>query len=168
MVTTKFPGAEEYEYFNDVDPPVLKYPSHEVDLDEEDMDIPWSELILKEKIGTGSFGTVLRADWHGSLSLMKSLRHRNIVLLMGAVIQPPKLSIVTEYLSRSPNLLVDDSYTVKVKVEHDLHAASIKPSHTIQLITNLQPSQREPGKIGSESLTVCVAGASGFIGSCLS
>lgn len=93
---------------------------------------------------------------------MKRLRHPNIVLLMGAVIQPPKLSIVTEYLSRgslyeflqmpgvgssisekrrlsmaydvasgmnylhqmkppivhrdlkSPNLLVDDSYTVKV------------------------------------------------------
>lgn len=93
---------------------------------------------------------------------MKRLRHPNIVLLMGAVIQPPKLSIVTEYLSRgslyellhmpnvgsslserrrlsmaydvasgmnylhqmrppivhrdlkSPNLLVDDSFTVKV------------------------------------------------------
>jgi serine/threonine-protein kinase CTR1 len=31
---------------------------------------------------------------------MKSLRHPNIVLLMGAVTQPPNLSIVTEYLSR--------------------------------------------------------------------
>jgi serine/threonine-protein kinase CTR1 len=31
---------------------------------------------------------------------MKSLRHPNIVLFMGAVTQPPKLSIVTEYLSR--------------------------------------------------------------------
>ncbi|CAJ1967731.1 unnamed protein product, partial [Sphenostylis stenocarpa] len=34
------------------------------------------------------------------VSIMKRLRHPNIVLLMGAVIQPPKLSIVTEYLSR--------------------------------------------------------------------
>lgn len=31
---------------------------------------------------------------------MKRLRHPNIVLLMGAVTQPPNLSIVTEYLSR--------------------------------------------------------------------
>ncbi|RZB86630.1 Serine/threonine-protein kinase CTR1 [Glycine soja] len=205
-------GAEEYESFNEVDRSIMDYPSHEVDLDEEDLDIPWSELILKENIGTGSFGTFLRADWrvmsffHCSkrtlaavtariqiwwkrdlvpeedvavkilkvqgfdpgrfeeflkeVSLMKRLRHPNIVLLMGAVIQPSKLSIVTEYLSslyellhmpnvgsslsekrclsmaydvasgmnylhqmrppivhrdlKSPNLLVDDSYTVKV------------------------------------------------------
>ena len=34
------------------------------------------------------------------VAIMKSLRHPNIVLFMGAVTQPPKLSIVTEYLSR--------------------------------------------------------------------
>uniref|UniRef100_A0A1S3XIH8 Serine/threonine-protein kinase CTR1-like n=1 Tax=Nicotiana tabacum TaxID=4097 RepID=A0A1S3XIH8_TOBAC len=33
-------------------------------------------------------------------AIMKRLRHPNIVLFMGAVIQPPNLSIVTEYLSR--------------------------------------------------------------------
>lgn len=72
---------------------------------------------------SGSFGTVHRADWHGSevavkilmeqdflarrfkeflreVAIMKRLRHPNIVLFMGAVIQPPNLSIVTEYLSR--------------------------------------------------------------------
>lgn len=32
---------------------------------------------------------------------MERLRHPNIVLFMGAVTQPPNLSIVTEYLSRS-------------------------------------------------------------------
>lgn len=31
---------------------------------------------------------------------MKSLRHPNIVLYMGAVTEPPNLAIVTEYLSR--------------------------------------------------------------------
>ncbi|KAJ4979785.1 hypothetical protein NE237_010565 [Protea cynaroides] len=98
-------------------------PSSELSLDVEGLDIPWSDLILKERIGAGSFGTVHRADWHGSdvavkilmeqdfhaehlkeflreVLLMKCLRHPNIVLLMGAVTQPPNLSIVTEYLSR--------------------------------------------------------------------
>ncbi|XP_021890586.1 serine/threonine-protein kinase CTR1-like isoform X1 [Carica papaya] len=91
-------------------------------LKEEDLDIPWSELILKENIGAGSFGTVHRATWRGSdvavkilmeqdfhaqraseflreVAMMKRMRHPNIVLFMGAVTQPPNLSIVTEYLS---------------------------------------------------------------------
>ncbi|KAI3724089.1 hypothetical protein L2E82_35854 [Cichorium intybus] len=92
-------------------------------IDVEDLDIPWSDLILKERIGAGSFGIVHRADWNGSdvavkilleqdfhperlteflqeVAIMRRLRHPNIVLFMGAVTQPPNLSIVTEYLSR--------------------------------------------------------------------
>ncbi|KAJ4764794.1 protein kinase family protein [Rhynchospora pubera] len=98
-------------------------PFNDISIAIHDLIIPWSELALKEKIGAGSFGTVHRADWHGSdvavkilmeqdfhperlkeflreVAIMKSLRHPNIVLLMGAVTQPPNLSIVTEYLSR--------------------------------------------------------------------
>ncbi|KAF8397814.1 hypothetical protein HHK36_016738 [Tetracentron sinense] len=98
-------------------------PRNDIFLDVEDLDIPWSNLVLKERIGAGSFGTVHRADWHGSdvavkilmeqnfytdrfneflreVAIMKRLRHPNIVLFMGAVTQPPNLSIVTEYLSR--------------------------------------------------------------------
>lgn len=98
-------------------------PNKELSFDFEDLDIPWSDLVLKERIGAGSFGTVHRADWHGSdvavkilmeqdfhaerfkeflreVAIMKRLRHPNIVLFMGAVTQPPNLSIVTEYLSR--------------------------------------------------------------------
>ncbi|KAJ7971493.1 CTR1-like protein kinase [Quillaja saponaria] len=97
--------------------------NRELALDMEDLDIPWNDLVLKEKIGAGSFGTVHRADWNGSdvavkilmeqdfhaerfkeflreVAIMKRLRHPNIVLFMGAVTQPPNLSIVTEYLSR--------------------------------------------------------------------
>ncbi|KAJ4969967.1 hypothetical protein NE237_003066 [Protea cynaroides] len=97
--------------------------STELSLDVEDLNIPWSDLVLKERIGAGSFGTVHRADWHGSdvavkilmeqdfhaerfeeflreVAIMKRLRHPNIVLFMGAVTQRPNLSIVTEYLSR--------------------------------------------------------------------
>ncbi|CAD6342472.1 unnamed protein product [Miscanthus lutarioriparius] len=101
----------------------LSDPFSDMSLEIEDLIIPWSELVLKEKIGAGSFGTVHRADWNGSdvavkilmeqdfhperlkeflreVAIMRSLRHPNIVLLMGAVTQPPNLSVVTEYLSR--------------------------------------------------------------------
>ncbi|CAL0317070.1 unnamed protein product [Lupinus luteus] len=98
-------------------------PNREIALDMEDLDISWSDLALKERIGSGSFGIVHRAEWNDSevavkilmeqdfhaervneflreVAIMKRLRHPNIVLLMGAVTQPPNLSIVTEYLSR--------------------------------------------------------------------
>ncbi|XP_052172673.1 serine/threonine-protein kinase CTR1-like [Diospyros lotus] len=98
-------------------------PTEGLSLDVEDLDIPWSDLVLKERIGAGSFGVVHRGDWQGSdvavkilmdqdfhperlkeflreVTIMKRLRHPNIVLFMGAVTQPPNLSIVTEYLSR--------------------------------------------------------------------
>ncbi|XP_073272490.1 serine/threonine-protein kinase CTR1 [Primulina huaijiensis] len=91
--------------------------------DTEDLNIPWSDLVLKETIGAGSFGVVHRADWNDSevavkilmeqdfhterfkdflreVAIMKRLRHPNIVLFMGAVTEPSNLSIVTEYLSR--------------------------------------------------------------------
>ncbi|CAA0829687.1 Serine/threonine-protein kinase CTR1 [Striga hermonthica] len=153
--------------------------------DIEDLSVSWDDVILKERIGEGSFGKVYRAEWNGcdvavkilieqdfhgerfkeffqEVAIMKRLRHPNIVLFMGAVMEPPNLSIVTEYLSRgslyrllhkhderefldekrrlgmaydvangmnylhnhnppivhrdlkSPNLLVDQNYTVKV------------------------------------------------------
>ncbi|KAI3948042.1 hypothetical protein MKX01_014641 [Papaver californicum] len=41
-----------------------------------------------------------RAEWHGSVAIMKRVRHPNDVLFMGAVTKRPHLSIVTEYLPR--------------------------------------------------------------------
>uniref|UniRef100_A0A7N0UWI0 Protein kinase domain-containing protein n=1 Tax=Kalanchoe fedtschenkoi TaxID=63787 RepID=A0A7N0UWI0_KALFE len=108
----------------------------------EDLEIPWDDLVLKEKIGSvtqcsyllylslgsnllvwldarvmktmevavkilteqdfpedASFQKFLR-EFLREVWIMKSLRHPNIVLFMGAVTQRPHLSIVTEYLSR--------------------------------------------------------------------
>ncbi|XP_042014464.1 serine/threonine-protein kinase CTR1-like isoform X3 [Salvia splendens] len=97
--------------------------SAELAFDIEELKIHWDDLVIKERIGAGSFGTVHRAEWNDSdvavkilmeqdfhaerfkeflreVAIMKRLRHPNIVLLMGAVTEPPNLSIVTEYLSR--------------------------------------------------------------------
>lgn len=87
------------------------------------LEISWDELHIKERVGAGSFGTVHRAEWHGSdvavkvltvqdfhddqfkeflreVAIMKRVRHPNVVLFMGAVTKRPRLSIVTEYLPR--------------------------------------------------------------------
>ncbi|XP_022941333.1 serine/threonine-protein kinase CTR1-like [Cucurbita moschata] len=87
------------------------------------LEISWDELHIKERVGAGSFGTVHRAEWHGSdvavkvlsvqdfqddqlkeflreVAIMKRVRHPNVVLFMGAVTKRPHLSIVTEYLPR--------------------------------------------------------------------
>ncbi|XP_010527361.2 PREDICTED: serine/threonine-protein kinase CTR1-like [Tarenaya hassleriana] len=87
------------------------------------LEIAWDELHIKERVGAGSFGTVHRAEWHGSdvavkvlsvqdfqddqfreflreVAIMKRVRHPNVVLFMGAVTERPRLSIVTEYLPR--------------------------------------------------------------------
>ncbi|XP_028777697.1 serine/threonine-protein kinase CTR1 [Neltuma alba] len=87
------------------------------------LEISWDELRIKERVGAGSFGTVHRAEWHGSdvavkvltiqdfqddqlkeflreVAIMKRVRHPNVVLFMGAVTKRPNLSIVTEYLPR--------------------------------------------------------------------
>nr|CAB3446747.1 unnamed protein product [Digitaria exilis] len=51
-------------------------------------------------IGKLSIGFCCHRALLFKVAIMRSLRHPNIVLLMGAVTQPPNLSIVTEYLSR--------------------------------------------------------------------
>lgn len=83
--------------------------------------IPPSELKLGRRIGSGSFGEVFSADWNGTevalkqmhdksltgaaveefsgeIKMMQGLRHPNIVLFLGAVIQAPTLSIVCELM----------------------------------------------------------------------
>ncbi|KAI9195565.1 hypothetical protein LWI28_016111 [Acer negundo] len=98
---------------------------NKVDLDNDclDYEILWEDLTIGEQIGQGSCGTVYHGLWYGSdvaikvfskqeysddvihsfrqeVSLMKRLRHPNILLFMGAVTSPQRLCIVTEFLPR--------------------------------------------------------------------
>lgn len=84
----------------------------------KEWDIPYGDLQMLEKIGQGRFGTVHRALWHGSVAVkllkedylddehmleafksevanFKKTRHENLVLFMGACMNPPYLAIVT-------------------------------------------------------------------------
>ncbi|KAK6930286.1 PAS fold [Dillenia turbinata] len=98
---------------------------NKVDLETDclDYEILWEDLTIGEQIGQGSCGTVYHGLWYGSdvavkvfskqeysediilsfrqeVSLMKRLRHPNILLFMGAVMSPQRLCIVTEFLPR--------------------------------------------------------------------
>ncbi|KAK1300008.1 Serine/threonine-protein kinase CTR1 [Acorus calamus] len=102
---------------------VLRYINREPFFSIDWIEISWDELHIKECIGAGSFGTVHRAEWHGSdvavkvltdqdfhedqhkeflreVAIMQRVRHPNVVLFMGAVTKRPHLSIVTEYIPR--------------------------------------------------------------------
>ncbi|KAK1617311.1 hypothetical protein QYE76_022828 [Lolium multiflorum] len=88
-----------------------------------DYEILWEDLVIGEQVGQGCCGTVYHALWYGSdvaakvfskqeyseeminsfrqeVSLMKRLRHPNIILFMGAVMSQQRLCIVTEFLPR--------------------------------------------------------------------
>ncbi|RID64322.1 hypothetical protein BRARA_E03266 [Brassica rapa] len=98
---------------------------NKVDTDIEclEYEILWDDLTIGEQIGQGSCGTVYHGLWFGSdvavkvfskqeyskeiiqsfrqeVSLMRRLRHPNVLLFMGAVTSPPRLCIVSEFLPR--------------------------------------------------------------------
>ncbi|XP_054796181.1 serine/threonine-protein kinase CTR1 isoform X2 [Prosopis cineraria] len=114
-------GLENRDHFSAGNIP--RYLNLEPSLAMDWLEISWDELRIKERVGAGSFGTVHRAEWHGSdvavkvltiqdfeddqlreflreVAIMKRVRHPNVVLFMGAVTKRPNLSIVTEYLPR--------------------------------------------------------------------
>lgn len=81
-----------------------------------------AELEVERCVGIGGFGRVYRASWHGTpvayklithsddisfsafdkeAQVMITLRHPNIVMMLGAVYEPPVIGIVAELLSCS-------------------------------------------------------------------
>ena len=81
-------------------------------------EIPFSQISMDNKIGSGTFGTVYRGKWHGTVAVkvlnvknpseddmqsfknevgvLRKTRHAHVLLFMGACLKPPNLAIVTE------------------------------------------------------------------------
>ena len=85
--------------------------------------IDMSEVILGDKVGRGSFGDIYRAEWRGTevavkkipfntlnddlvqellneARIMESIRHPNVLSLMGCCPRPPEVCIIMEYMPR--------------------------------------------------------------------
>ncbi|CAA3001913.1 probable serine threonine- kinase DDB_G0282963 isoform X2 [Olea europaea subsp. europaea] len=111
-----------------------------------DYEILWEDLTIGEQIGQGSCGTVYHALWYGSdvavkvfsrqeysddvifsfrqeVSLMKRLRHPNILLFMGAVTSPQRLCIVTEFLPRGSLFRLLQRHASKFDWRRHIHMA---------------------------------------------
>ncbi|KAK9079551.1 hypothetical protein SSX86_001223 [Deinandra increscens subsp. villosa] len=118
----------------------------DMDIDNLDYEILWEDLVIGEQIGQGSCGTVYHALWYGSdvavkvfsrqeysddvilsfrqeVSLMKRLRHPNILLFMGAVTSPQRLCIVTEFLPRGSLFRLLQRNTTKLDWRRRVHMA---------------------------------------------
>ncbi|KAL5541977.1 hypothetical protein UlMin_009687 [Ulmus minor] len=118
----------------------------DVDTDCLDYEILWEDLTIGEQIGQGSCGTVYHGLWYGSdvavkvfskqeysedviysfrqeVSLMKRLRHPNVLLFMGAVTSPQRLCIVTEFLPRGSLFRLLQRNTAKLDWRRRVHMA---------------------------------------------
>ncbi|XP_074281542.1 RAF-like serine/threonine-protein kinase 24 isoform X2 [Silene latifolia] len=122
--------------------------THKLDAETTSLDyeIMWDDLTVGEQIGQGSCGTVYHGLWYGSdvaikvfskqeyseeviisfrqeVSLMKRLRHPNILLFMGAVTSPQRLCIVTEFLPRGSLFRLLQRSTSKLDWRRRIHMA---------------------------------------------
>ncbi|KDP27910.1 hypothetical protein JCGZ_18990 [Jatropha curcas] len=118
----------------------------DVETDCLDYEILWEDLTIGEQIGQGSCGTVYHALWYGSdvavkvfskqeysedvvlsfrqeVSLMKRLRHPNVLLFMGAVTSAQRLCIVTEFLPRGSLFRLLQRNTTKLDWRRRIHMA---------------------------------------------
>ncbi|KAK6150008.1 hypothetical protein DH2020_017533 [Rehmannia glutinosa] len=92
--------------------PLLPFPEWNID---------FSEITIGTRVGIGFFGEVFRGTWNGlevgikvfleqdltveniedfcnEISILSRIRHPNVILFLGACMEPPRLSIVTEYM----------------------------------------------------------------------
>jgi len=89
----------------------------------EDWEIPVDDIFIGPRIGAGSFGTVYRGHWHGSVAVktlnvrdpspsqitafrnevavLRKTRHVNVLLFMGCVSKKGQLAIVTQWCEGS-------------------------------------------------------------------
>ncbi|KAH0728156.1 hypothetical protein KY284_004021 [Solanum tuberosum] len=118
----------------------------DADTDCLDYEILWEDMTIGEQIGQGSCGTVYHGLWFGSdvavkvfskqeysddviysfrqeVSLMKRLRHPNILLFMGAVTSPQRLCIVTEFLPRGSLFRLLQRNASKLEWRRRIHMA---------------------------------------------
>ncbi|XWS14209.1 hypothetical protein CRYUN_Cryun36dG0103400 [Craigia yunnanensis] len=118
----------------------------DMDYDCLDYEILWEDLTIGEQIGQGSCGTVYHGLWFGSdvavkvfskqeysddvihafrqeVSLMKRLRHPNVLLFMGAVTSPQRLCIITEFLPRGSLFRLLQRNTTKLDWRRRAHMA---------------------------------------------
>ncbi|XP_056612327.1 kinase suppressor of Ras 1 isoform X2 [Triplophysa dalaica] len=85
----------------------------------QEWDVPFKQLELRELIGKGRWGKVCRGRWHGEVAVRlleidgnnqehlklfkkevmnyRQTRHENVVLFMGACMNPPDLAIITSF-----------------------------------------------------------------------
>ncbi|KAG1951855.1 kinase suppressor of Ras [Pimephales promelas] len=88
-------------------------------VDLREWDVPFEQLELGELIGKGRWGKVCRGRWHGEVAVRlleidgnnqehlklfkkevmnyRQTRHENVVLFMGACMNPPHLAIITSF-----------------------------------------------------------------------
>lgn len=121
--------------------------------------IKWEDLMLIKKIGEGKYGNVYKAKYHDfpvackiikkklqekdaestleELKLMRRLKHPNVVLLMGACLNPlNQVVIVTEFLPRGnlkECMMEIKSLPLRLKISHDI-ASGLSWLHAHQVI----------------------------------
>ncbi|XP_033027303.1 kinase suppressor of Ras 1 isoform X3 [Lacerta agilis] len=113
----------------------------------QEWDIPFEQIKLGDPIGQGRWGKVYRGKWHGEVAIRlleidgnnqdhlklfkkevmnyRQTRHENVVLFMGACMNPPHLAIITSFCKgrtlhsfvRDPKISLDINKTRQIAQE---------------------------------------------------